>query len=216
MLGTAFILGLVGSLHCVGMCGPLALAVPVVAGQRALSRAIYHAGRIATYAAVGALAGLAGESLRLAGWQQGLSIALGLLLLAGLAFHWSRPMTAGLHRLKSIFGSLLRRRSFGALFALGLANGLLPCGLVYVAAAAAAATGHLTQAAGCMAAFGAGTLPAMLAVPWLGSHLAPRLPIKNLIPLSILTVAALLILRGLSLDIPFLSPNLDGSCAACH
>jgi uncharacterized protein len=216
MLWTAFILGLVGSLHCAGMCGPLALAVPVVHQRRIASRLLYNSGRIAAYAALGALSGLAGEAFRLADAQQWLSIGLGVLLLAGLAFSWNKPIAGWMLRLKSTFGTLLHRRSFPALFALGATNGLLPCGLVYVAAAAASSTGHLTTGIASMIAFGLGTAPMMIALPLLGGRLAPRFNFQKLIPVSIMAMAALLILRGLALGIPYLSPNLDGACPACH
>lgn len=226
MLWTGFILGLVGSLHCAGMCGPLALAVPTVGSTRGsflASRLTYNAGRIATYAVLGAAFGLAGESLRLAGVQQWLSIGMGSLLLAGLLFasvSMKAPAAKMVGRIKSTFASLLRVRTFPALFALGATNGLLPCGLVYVAAAAAAATGHLVTAVLFMAAFGLGTTPMMIGLPLLGRSATFRFRYQKLVPVSVFLVGTLLILRGMALGIPYISPVLEagagGSCPACH
>lgn len=219
MLWTAFILGLVGSLHCAGMCGPLALAVPTVGSSFLASRVIYNAGRVATYALIGALFGLAGESLRLAGAQQWLSISLGILLLAGLFFasvSIKTPAAKLVGRVKSTFGALLRVRTYPALFALGATNGLLPCGLVYVAAAAAAATGHVVTSIACMAAFGLGTTPMMIGIPLLGGAASFRFRFQKLVPVSVFAVGTLLILRGMALGIPYISPDLAGACPACH
>ena len=147
-LWTAFILGLVGSLHCAGMCGPLALALPHAArsGIRfVLGRGAYNAGRLITYCAMGLVFGLAGRTLLLAGIQRWVSIGLGALLLVGLLASrklalW-RPITTLVERVKTRMAGLLRRRSLLSLGLLGLLNGLLPCGLVYVACAGATATG---------------------------------------------------------------------------
>jgi len=221
---TAFILGLVGSLHCAGMCGPLALALPH-AGKNAssffLGRMAYNLGRLVTYCALGLVFGLLGKSLSLAGVQRWVSIALGVTLLAGLFASrklalW-RPVTALVEQLKSRMGALLRRRSLDALLVLGLLNGLLPCGLVYVACAGATATGDLFNGVLYMLAFGAGTVPMMLAIS-LSGKLVPfslRLKLLKVVPLAVLILGTLLILRGMSLGIPYVSPDLSGDGAAC-
>src|ERR1035437_6742484 len=136
-LGTAFLLGLVGSLHCAGMCGPLALALPAAGNSTpgyVLGRVAYNAGRIATYCLLGIVFGLAGWTFLLAGVQRWTSIALGVALLLGLfasrKLGLSRPVTFAVNQLKSRMSVLLRRRTFAALAVLGLLNGLLPCGLV--------------------------------------------------------------------------------------
>lgn len=103
---------------------------------------------------------------------------------------------------------------------MGLLNGLLPCGLVYVACAGATATGHPWSGARYMLVFGAGTVPLMLAIS-LSGRLVPsalRLKLRQAVPICILLVAALLILRGLSLGIPYLSPDLSsgpGGSSCC-
>lgn len=223
-LSTAFVLGLVGSLHCAGMCGPLALALPP-AGKSApayfFGRAAYNVGRVITYCALGLVFGLAGRTLLLAGLQRWLSITLGVLLLLSLLasrkLALSRPITRLVSQLKSRMSTLLQQRSFSSLAILGLLNGLLPCGLVYVACAGAATTGSMLAGAGYMAAFGLGSVPMMLAIS-LSGRLVPvawRLKLVKTIPVCVLLLGALLILRGLSLGIPYLSPNLASKKPSC-
>ena len=221
---TAFALGLVGSLHCAGMCGPLALALPH-AGNRPASfcvgRIAYNLGRMVTYCVLGLIFGLLGKTLLLAGIQRWVSIALGVFLLAGLFASrklalW-RPITVLVERVKSAMGFLLRRRSADALLTLGLLNGLLPCGLVYVAGAGATATGDLFSGALYMLAFGAGTVPMMLAIG-LSGKLVPfslRLKLLKAVPVAVFLLASLLILRGMELGIPYVSPVLSGDAPGC-
>jgi sulfite exporter TauE/SafE len=219
---TAIVLGLVGSLHCAGMCGPLALALPNAAVSTpgyVAGRLAYNLGRVTTYCLLGVVFGVLGKTLLLAGIQRWVSIALGLALLTGLfasrRLAWWQPVTACVQRLKSGMSALLRRRSFAALTALGLLNGLLPCGLVYVAGAGAIATGGVLSGVIYMAAFGAGTVPMMLAIS-LSGKLIPvsiRLKLVKVIPVSVFLLAMLLILRGMALGIPYVSPDLSaGSC----
>jgi sulfite exporter TauE/SafE len=151
-LWTAFLLGLVGSLHCAGMCGPLALALPATGGTRVsfiLGRAAYNFGRIATYCALGALFGLAGRTLALAGLQRWLSLGAGVAILVGLTvtsrYALNPPLAHAVAWLKSGLATMLRRRSLGSLWLLGALNGLLPCGLVYVAGAAGGGDGRLER-----------------------------------------------------------------------
>jgi hypothetical protein len=222
----AFVLGLVGSLHCAGMCGPLALALPsgtqgslnYVAG-----RVSYNFGRIVTYVVVGLVFGLVGQSLVLAGVQRWVSIALGLMLLAGLLASrklslW-QPTTRMVQWLKTRMAFLLRKRSVFALGLLGLLNGLLPCGLVYVAAVGATATGSALGGAEYMLTFGLGTVPMMLLISMSG-RLIPmglRLRLLKAVPVAVFLLAALLILRGMSLGIPYVSPDLSaGEASCCH
>ena len=221
---TAFLLGLVGSLHCAGMCGPLALALPAAGDTTpgyVLGRVAYNAGRIITYCLLGIVFGLAGWTFLLAGLQRWVSIALGVALLLGLfasqrLVRWN-PVTLVMDQLKSRMLVLLRRRSFGSLAVLGLLNGLLPCGLVYAACAAATTTGGVLAGAQFMAIFGLGTVPMMLAISLSGKlvPLSLRLKLRQAIPVCLLLLGTLLILRGLSLGIPFLSPDLSGPGASC-
>lgn len=225
-LGAAFLLGFAGSLHCAGMCGPLALALPPAgnsAGGFLAGRLAYNAGRILTYGLLGLVFGLIGQGMLLAGVQRWVSLGLGVALLIGLAASRGvthrMPVSRLVNLLKSRMAVLLRQRSLRSLGMLGLLNGLLPCGLVYVACAGATATGHVSSGAAYMAAFGVGTAPMMLAIS-LSGKLVPaalRLKLRGLVPVSIGLVAALLILRGLALGIPYLSPDLaSGHGACCH
>jgi sulfite exporter TauE/SafE len=223
-LWTAFFLGLAGSLHCAGMCGPLALALPAAGRNRTtffLGRLAYNAGRIATYCGLGIIFGLIGQSLLLAGVQRWLSIGLGAMLIAGLfasrKLSAALPVTRLVERLKGGMSALLRQRSLASLGVLGLLNGLLPCGLVYVACAGATATGSVLSGAEYMALFGFGTVPMMLAIS-LSGRLVPaafRLRLLKAVPAAVGLLAALLILRGLALGIPYLSPDLSSGAAGC-
>ena len=229
----AAMLGLAGSLHCVGMCGPIALALPRPPGstQSLLAgRLLYNLGRALTYAAMGAVFGLLGQSLLLAGWQRGLSITAGVLILAYVLSTWLGKgrwslESAALRFIAPVqhtLGRLLKRTSTGGLLAVGLLNGLLPCGLVYVALAGAAATGSAWGGAGFMFIFGLGTLPMMLAISLVGPSLYGRFRgrFQRVIPIALSVMAVLFILRGLELGIPYVSPNLaaqveDGALPAC-
>jgi len=219
---TALLLGLVGSTHCAGMCGPLTLALPNGGNSRISffsGRLAYNIGRVMTYSLLGLVFGSIGGTVSLAGWQQALSIALGLALLVGLFCtkqNWLAAATSGLvTRLKTRMGRVLKSRTHGGLVMLGLLNGLLPCGLVYVAGAGAAATGSVLHGLGYMAAFGAGTIPLMLAIS-LSGRMVPlswRLKLQRMVPVFVFLAAMLLILRGLGLGVPFISPGpTAGSC----
>ena len=251
----AFVLGLASSLHCVGMCGPLALAVPMKGPGRRLGSAIYHAGRILVYVAGGWLFGLIGRGVYLAGWQQGVSVVLGIAILAGVAIRrlpYLRVMPflrmKGFLRVKGflringflrvmpflrvqgpgLFGRLQRAvvrlwraPSWAAIGLLGMVNGLLPCGMVYVAIAGAVTRPRVGEAAGFMAFFGMGTLPLLLVLHYAGNRLgAPnRLRLRRLLPVVTVVVGILLILRGLDLGIPYVSPVLakaPGHVVECH
>ncbi len=226
MLWTAFLLGLAGSLHCAGMCGPLALALPATGTGTVgyvTGRLAYNLGRLATYSLLGVVFGLLGKSLALIGVQRWLSLGAGCVILAGLLLSTrtglGTPMVKAVVWLKSGFGALLRRRTLSSLGLMGLLNGLLPCGLVYAACAGAAATGSLGSGAAYMALFGFGTVPLMLGIGLSGKALPIALSFKlqQLAPLSLAVVGALLVLRGLALGIPYLSPDLAaGTCAHCH
>lgn len=222
---TAFILGLAGSLHCAGMCGPLALALPAQARSRSgyvVGRLAYNAGRLGAYSALGLGFGLFGQSLSMAGLQRWVSLGLGLLLLVGLfssrkLASWV-PIVALVSGLKAGMSSLLSRRSLSSLALLGLLNGFLPCGLVYVACAGAVATGNIASGILYMATFGLGTIPVMLAIGLSGSLMpfSLRLKLRKTVPAAVIVLALLLLLRGMALGIPYLSPNLESKSSCCH
>ena len=216
-LWTAFLLGFVGSAHCAGMCGPLALALPHWGrgqGSFVLGRLLYNFGRIVTYAVMGGMFGLLGQGVALAGLQRWVSLGLGALILIGVfvspRFANRVPVSRGVNWLKAALGNLLQRRAVPAMFGIGLLNGLLPCGLVYVAGAAATATGDVLSGMRYMIAFGLGTVPMLLAIALLGTKLqfALRFKVQRLIPASLILVGMLLLLRGMALGIPYVSPEL--------
>ncbi len=215
--GFAFALGLLGSLHCAAMCGPLLLALPVPTGgpgRFVAGRILYQLGRVTTYCLLGIVAGLVGKSIFLAGLQRWLSIALGVAILAGFLvskkISVSAPVVRLVARLKAAMSAQLRQRTFRSLVLLGMLNGLLPCGLVYVALAGAVARGTLPDGMVYMAMFGLGTLPTMLAIGLSGKLFSPglRVRLRSAIPVGVCLLAGLLILRGLGLGIPYVSPAL--------
>jgi sulfite exporter TauE/SafE len=222
--GIAIALGFLGSLHCAAMCGPLMLALPVSAGGSGrfiAGRVIYQLGRIATYCLLGIAAGLVGKSLFLAGLQRWLSIGLGVAILAGFLVSkrvaLSAPVVRLVGRLKTAMGAQLRERSLRSLTLLGMLNGLLPCGLVYVALAGAVSRGGIGDGVIYMALFGLGTTPMMLGIGLSGRALplALRVRLRSAIPVGVCLLGGLLILRGMGLGIPYVSPALVGGVPAC-
>jgi sulfite exporter TauE/SafE len=227
MLFTAFLMGFVGSVHCAAMCGPLALAVPMAGSTRAsavASRLIFNAGRLLVYGLLGFLFGLIGKSVVLAGLQQCLSLVAGLVmfLFLGLSFCGvDNPFSRSLLGIRHIFRSFLTERSYFATFILGGANGFLPCGLVYMAGTASLACGGVWASCIYMVVFGIGTLPVMLGIAFYRGRLLQMLARTRFIPVAPIAVAFValsLILRGLSLGIPYVSPAKTKSgitCPAC-
>jgi sulfite exporter TauE/SafE len=222
--GIAFALGLLGSLHCAAMCGPLMLALPVPPGgpmRFTLGRIICQLGRVTTYGLLGIVAGLIGKSIFLAGIQRWLSIALGVAILLGFLISkkvsLSAPVARMVGKLKAAMSAQLRKRSFRALALLGMLNGLLPCGLVYVAMAGAISRSTVSEGVLYMAVFGLGTLPTMLGISLSGKLFPPacRAKLRGAIPIGVCTLAGLLILRGMALGIPFVSPDLTAAASGC-
>ena len=215
MLWTAFTLGLLGSLHCIGMCGPIAMSLPMGGTSKwelALNGLIYNGGRILTYVLMGSIFGLLGKGVFLAGYQSALSIVLGVLLII-LAFFAIQLESKLLHIpflqkpllwLKHKLAVLLRADQHPSFFMIGLLNGLLPCGLVYMAIVGAVATGEVFTGAAYMALFGLGTLPMMLSAIFLGSwmHGRFRTALRRVLPVMLVAMALLLIFRGLHFDLP--------------
>ncbi len=222
--GFAFALGMLGSLHCVAMCGPLMIALPTPPGGAVrfiTGRILYQLGRVVTYATLGVLAGLFGRSLFLIGLQRWLSILLGLAVLTGFMLSkkvaLSAPVVRLVTRLNECMSRQFQQRSVRSHVLLGMLNGLLPCGLVYVALAGAAANGTIGGSIGYMTFFGLGTLLPMLSLS-LGGKAIPapwRWQLRKLIPFGVCALATLLILRGMALGIPYLSPNLAVGAAGC-
>lgn len=218
----AFMIGILGSFHCVGMCGPLALALPLNNNSvvAKLSGAfLYNAGRIATYSFFGFVFGLLGKTAGLFGFQQGLSIGIGLLILLFLAVpsKFKMQYTASkftdkfFAKLRLELGRLFTQNNNSSLFVIGLLNGLLPCGLVYMAVAGAIASGDTAGSILFMAAFGLGTLPVMWSIAFFGNYIGIswRQRIRRAYPFIMAVMASLLILRGMGLGIAYISPKMD-------
>jgi len=216
---TALILGTVGGLHCVGMCGPIVLALPQPGNQSKLhflvARLIYNFGRVITYFILGLIFGGLGQVISLAGFQSTLSIVLGVLILASLFLPISKTLdvinTSSIWR--NTLGKLFRKKSFTALAGIGLLNGLLPCGLVFTALAGAIAAIQSLYGGMFMAVFGLGTIPALVVVSVIGriTKINWQGLIKKALPATMFILGTLLILRGLSLGIPYISPDLRNS-----
>jgi len=219
---TAFIIGLAGSLHCIGMCGPIAVALPIGDVSRTrhiVGRITYNTGRILTYALLGLGAGLVGQTIKVSGYQQVLSIVLGVLILLavflpgrfGAVLIGSRLHARLFEPMRQLWGQLFGQNSVQSMFIVGLLNGFLPCGLVYVALAGAAITGTPLKGALYMAVFGSGTFPVMLAMSLIGRLLGAgfRTKLRKLVPVGAVLLGLLFVMRGMSLGIPYISPKME-------
>ncbi len=229
ILLTALLLGFAGSLHCVGMCGPLLLALPLDASgkwQVLRQMLVYHSGRILTYAVLGVLFGLLGKGLAVAGFQKILSIGAGVFMLgmAFMAWRFERLVTAlpgfkaFTHQVKSGIGNLMRHNPNGSTFSIGLLNGLLPCGMVYAAIAGALATTGALEGGLFMAVFGFGTLPLLLMVSLFGRSfgVSIRQKIKIAQPILLGLVGLILLQRGLNLDLSLFESSVPKAGMDCH
>lgn len=221
-LVAALTLGFLGSLHCIGMCGPLTLAVPSSASSRwkfFLERLVFTAGRVTTYAVLGALLGMFGSKLFLAGVQQNISVILGITILVTIVLPLSlksrlqkfSPLEKIYAVIKRRFSSLMKRRGSIALFLMGMMNGLLPCGLVYTALLGATAVADPGRSALFMSLFGVGTAPALIAVSLAGKLISLKFrPLfSRVVPFLSIALAIILILRGMNLGIPLVSPKVS-------
>jgi sulfite exporter TauE/SafE len=235
MVWAGLLMGLVGSFHCLGMCGPIAISLPVGQGsgwQYVTGRLLYNGGRIITYAGLGLIAGAFGQSLQLVGVQQVVSVVAGALILVLVVMPHliSRPLgqVRFLQQLllwvRQKFAFFYQKKTLISLLVVGLLNGLLPCGFVYIALAGAIAMKTLPLAMSYMALFGLGTLPMMLLVSLSGKLIKPqtRFFLKKAVPYMACVIAFLFILRGLNLGIPYLSPKAEAATphqvtmACCH
>lgn len=220
MLFTAFLFGLMGSFHCVGMCGPIAFLLPLDRNNNILrysQLSLYHLGRLITYAFLGVLFGLMGKGLYLFGFQQQLSIIIGVFMIAIVIlpdhilkrYSLSKPIYKLIGKVKSALGSQLKKKTPDTFFSIGFLNGFLPCGLVYMALLGALGEANLWRGSLYMLLFGLGTIPLMTTAIYLGNFLkgGVRRKIRKLIPVFVVLVGTLFIFRGLGLGIPYVSPK---------
>lgn len=220
MLYTAFLFGLISSLHCIGMCGPIALMLPVERNnptKKTIQIITYHLGRLTAYATIGLIFGLLGKGFFLAGMQQKLSIFIGIAMIFVILipervfakYNFSKPVYRLISKIKTILGSQFKNKSYQSLFTIGLLNGFLPCGMVYVALFGAIAMQSAVYGVFYMVLFGLGTVPMMSSVVFLNAFLT--IPIRNKIQKAIpyvgVLIGILFILRGLGLGIPYISPT---------
>lgn len=230
-LWIAFTLGLFGGFHCLGMCGPIAMVLPFQATHKwktLINVLLYNFGRVVTYTMLGLIPGLIGSSLRLAGLQQWLAIITGVALIFTVVF--SINVDRELSRI-SIFGKAsalakkimsknIKRHHQSTLFITGLANGLLPCGMVYIAFAGAFLQQGILDSMLYLFAFGLGTLPLMI-IASLSTQLISgnvRHLLRKLYPGFIMIIGLLLIIRGLEIELP---PDVQmwlerGATSFCH
>jgi sulfite exporter TauE/SafE len=219
---TGFIIGLVGSVHCIGMCGPIVLALPSTSNSHwvvLFTRIMYNFGRVITYAFLGAVFGLFGSRLVLIGLQQNVSIIIGVIILITVLtpsryknyLIQTRIYQTFNSQIKSMFAKLMSRKANSSFLLFGIVNGFLPCGFVYVAIGGAVATEGVLSGTLFMALFGLGTMPIMLAASILGKHVNTSLrnKINKIMPVLAIILAIIFILRGLNLGIPYLSPKLS-------
>ncbi len=233
MLVSAFIFGLLGSFHCVGMCGPIAFMLPVDrtnSTRKIIQISIYHLGRLLAYSSIGLVFGLVGKSLYIFGFQQQLSIIIGVLMIVVVLlpyktiskFNLSKPLFKIISKLKSSLGAALKKKTTDTFFTIGFLNGFLPCGLVYMAVFGSIASGNALQGSLYMFLFGVGTIPLMTTAIYLGKFLNATIKqrIQRAIPVFVVIIGVLFILRGLGLGIPYISPtpviDVVNSTIDCH
>ena len=233
MLYTAFIFGLISSFHCVGMCGPIAMMLPLDRNNQAkktLQILTYHLGRLTAYASIGLLFGLLGRGLFIAGLQQKMSLFIGVAMILVVLipekklanYNFSKPVFRLISKLKSALGQQFKNKSYSSLFTIGLLNGFLPCGMVYVALFGAIAMQSASLGVLYMLLFGLGTVPLMSMVVYIQSFLTVpvRNKIQKVIPYVAIFIGVLFILRGLGLGIPYISPSTTSlfvqANANCH
>lgn len=219
ILISALVLGIMGSFHCAGMCGPIAIALPLhgnSVGGKIFGGSLYNLGRTITYGLMGVIFGLLGQGVAMIGFQQKISVIMGGLMIISVLFpalfrnqySLEKSWLSFVGKLKSTIGRMFSIRSYSSLFFIGMLNGLLPCGLVYMAIAGAIGTGNVGLGTLYMILFGLGTIPMLLGISLAGNllSLTLRKRINRLIPVLVIVVGIFFILRGLSLGIPYLSP----------
>lgn len=232
MFLSALIFGLLGSFHCIGMCGPIAFMLPVDRSnsiKQFFQIFSYHLGRLFTYSLIGLLFGFLGKGFYFFGFQQQLSIVVGILMILTIIlpkafkkYNFSKSINKLVMKVKSALGKELKKKGNDTFFTIGFLNGLLPCGLVYMAIFGALATANTFSGSLYMFVFGLGTIPLMTVVVYMGNFAngLVRKRIQQTIPYVVIFIGILFVLRGLGLGIPYISPlpvtNLVTSVKGCH
>ena len=213
MLYSAFIFGLISSFHCIGMCGPIAMMLPVDRSNEAkkITQIItYHIGKLTAYGTLGLIFGLLGRSFYLAGMQQQLSIIVGILMILVAViperifakYNFSKPIYRVITKVKSSLGQQFKNKSYKSLFTIGLLNGFLPCGMVYVALFGAIAMQSISLSVLYMILFGIGTIPMLTTVVYVSNLLSFsfRGTIQKTIPLVAVIIGMLFVKKVQVLD----------------
>jgi len=233
MLWSALVLGLMGSFHCVGMCGPIAFMLPVDhtnPAKKLFQVFLYHFGRLMAYGIIGLVFGFLGKGLYVFGLQQKLSIIIGAIMILLVLipyktvskYNFSKPIYSVLAKVKNQLGKELKKKSPDTFLTIGFLNGFLPCGLVYMALFGSMATASPWLGALFMILFGMGTVPLMTTAVYFGSMLkgAAKKSVQRLIPVFVILIGLLFILRGMGLGIPYISPapvtEVISSAIECH
>src|SRR5690606_38878069 len=188
---SAFLFGILSSLHCIGMCGPIAMMLPVSRTnkvERATQLMIYHLGRIFTYGFLGGLFGWLGRGLFIAGLQQKLSIILGILMIIYVLIpknkfqriSFLQPLYRWVNQAKKMMGLQFKKNNSSSFFIIGILNGFLPCVMVYTALFGATATQNPFNGMLYMMLFGAGTIPLMSLVVYISNFISVRMREKIL------------------------------------
>lgn len=219
MIWIGLTLGFVGSLHCLGMCGPLALGMSRFGGNTWWSSGLfalqYNFGRIVSYAVLGAFVGLIGEAILMSGIQKSFSIVAGILLIIMflMSFDLEKLLFKSTNykkiyqKVSNRISQALQKGARSHPVFVGMLNGLLPCGLVYLALAGSLASGGVLLSIAFMTAFGAGTLPAMIGVMIAGQRINQLSSIRSFLfrkafPVLHLALGVFLIYRGIVVDMP--------------
>lgn len=229
LLWSALVLGLFTNLHCLGMCGPIALALPLNRSSiftKSSGVLVYNFGRVLVYGLLGMLFGVFGKGLNIVGLQQFISVALGLIILLSVVFPaWfkidvfsNQFVLKPIQQLKKKATAQLNKKGYMALFVFGMFNALLPCGMVYLALAGAITTGIWFDGFLFMVLYGIGTLPVMIGFPLLGAYfpITKKKWYKKSVPALAFVFAVLLVLRGTNLDIPYMSPGISSDGKTMH
>jgi len=234
MVFAGVILGLLGSFHCIGMCGPIAMLLPISkvnTTKKHIQIILYHLGRILTYSLLGILFGIVGKGLFLTGIQQQLSIIIGIIMILLIVFpkishkltFKISPLTKLLNGLKLQLGLYLKKESYYAIFIIGFFNGFLPCGMVYLALVGAVAMDSLLESITYMFLYGVGTVPLLSILIYVKNAFSNtfRNKLQKAIPVFVIIIGLMFIIRGLGIGIPYISPAdnsllLTASPKLCH
>lgn len=217
-LTMAFLMGLTGSLHCAGMCGPIVWVMPfqhLHGFKKTAAIFLYHFGRTTVYVLLGLIL-FSFRGLFHPEWQRYISIVLGalLLIIGTLAFLPGQALKLKIpwaEQIKMLLGRFIGRPGMSTFFVTGVLNGLLPCGMVYMALAASVTAGNPWEVTALLYSFGVGTAPMLIAITLLKTKLSGSLfqQLKRSVPVMMFIFGSLFVLRGMNLGIPYLSPRIE-------